>query len=113
MSTRLGFDLVNIGRIRQITAKTPRILNRLFTENELVYSKQFSDEAPHLAACFCAKEAYFKALGTGLDTHRWKDVELLHKTNGEPYLEFLGKPISGQVSISHTDDIAGAVVILF
>lgn len=113
MSTRLGFDLASIGRIRQIIAKTPRILNRLFTENELAYSKQFSDAAPHLAACFCAKEAYFKALGTGLDTHRWKDVELLHKPNGEPYLHFLGKPVSGQISISHTDDVAGAVVILF
>jgi holo-[acyl-carrier protein] synthase len=109
----LGFDLAGIERIRQILKNNPKITDRLFTDNELAYSKQFSESAPHLAACFCAKEAYFKALGTGLATHRWKDVELLHKPSGEPYLHHLGKPVEGQVSISHTEEIAGGVVILF
>jgi holo-[acyl-carrier protein] synthase len=111
--TRLGFDLTDVKRLKAMIEANGKLESRLFVNNEIDYSKQFSDWHVHLAANFCAKEAYFKALGTGLAGHRWKDLELSHKPNGEPFLIFEGKPINGQVSLSHTGDIAGAVVILF
>ena len=113
MSIRLGFDLESTNRLKSICVSSPKIMERLFTQNEVSYSKQFSDWHVHLAASFCAKEAFFKALGTGLEGHRWVDVELCHFSSGEPFLTYKGKPISGQVSISHTSDTAGAVVLLF
>lgn len=113
MSIRLGYDLENSNRIKAICDSNPKILHRLFTQNEIDYSKQFSDWHVHLAAAFCAKEAYFKALGTGLDGHRWVDVELCHFASGEPFLTYKGETVSGQVSVSHTGEIAGAVVLLF
>ena len=113
MSIRLGFDLESSHRIKSICVSNPKILVRVFTQNEIVYSKQFSDWHVHLAAAFCAKEAFFKALGTGLEGHHWVDVELCHFPSGEPFLTYKGNPISGQISISHTKDTAGAVVLLF
>lgn len=100
-------------KLKEMCINNEKIVKRLFCDNEILYSKQFSDWHIHLAAAFASKEAYFKALGTGLDGHRWKDLELFHKPNGEPCLLFEGKPVSGQISISHTKDIAGAVVLLF
>lgn len=72
-----------------------------------------------LAGGFAAKEAFLKALGTGLsDGISWHDIEIVHREGGQPDLalarraaELLG---SGQasLSISHTSTTAVAVVVI-
>ncbi len=51
-----------------------RFLNRVFTHREINFCMRRRDPWPCLAARFAAKEAVFKALGTGLTT--WHDVEV-------------------------------------
>jgi len=49
----------------------------VFTEGEIAYCRRRSDPAPHFAARFAAKEAGFKALGTGLRLGvRWRELEV-------------------------------------
>ena len=72
-------------------------------------------------AAFCAKEAFSKSLGTGISGFSLKEVSLLHNERGKPYLSFSGNAekivhktgCSFDVSITHTESLATAVVISF
>lgn len=108
----LGFDLVDITRLKQVIGKHSNATNRLFTKTEREHAKKYIEPVIHFAACFAAKEAYFKALGTGISGQRFCDIELLHDKTGRPVLAFCGQILPVFVSISHTDTTAGAVVII-
>ena len=58
---KIGNDIVLISRIEK-SIKSPSFLNKVFTENERLYCKKVEN----FAGLFAAKEAYFKALGTGI-----------------------------------------------
>jgi len=116
----VGVDLVEVGRIRDAASRFgDRFLKRIFTRRELEYCMGRRDPYPHLAARWAAKEAFVKALGTGFARGiKWKDVELL-PGGDRPYLvlggrasELLGER-RAEVSISHTDSYAVAVVLIF
>ncbi|NIP81932.1 MAG: holo-[acyl-carrier-protein] synthase, partial [Gemmatimonadetes bacterium] len=66
MIVGMGMDVVEIDRIRRLHQRwgAPR-LGRVFTDGELEYCLDRADPAPSLAARFAAKEAFYKALGTG------------------------------------------------
>lgn len=120
----IGFDLVAIARVEQMLArKEQRALDRLFTQHEQEYALARARPAMHLAARLAAKEAAFKAL-TGSDEAKligWKEAEVRRGSEGPPVLYFTGRAEAratvlgvGRVhlTLSHTDDTAGAVVIL-
>lgn len=86
----LGVDIVEIGRIRAAYSKTPRILARLFTENELTDFKERGSRAETLAGKFAAKEAVVKAMGTGVRGFAWTDLEILSDELGKPSCFFYG-----------------------
>ena len=99
--------------------------SNIFTKNEISYCRKAASknvQSQRYAARFAVKEAFFKALGTGLrDGLRWKDVETCHDGQGKPYLELKNKAqdiirrekISNiLLSISHSKNNAVAVVIL-
>lgn len=109
----IGFDLVDTKRFSIIAEKRPNLLLRLFSRQDLDYSNKFSNPMPHLAARFAVKEAYLKAMGTGIGPIALKDIEIRHEDSGQPFIMVKGKKIDAMVSISHTDTTAGAVVILF
>lgn len=117
-----GVDLVEVARIAEMLAQHPgRFRERVFTPAELEYAAAGRREAEHLAARFAAKEAAFKALGTGLSQGlSWTDVEVLRSPSGEPTLALHGRAaqIAAQkgiarmiLSLSHTDTMAMASVI--
>jgi holo-[acyl-carrier protein] synthase len=117
----VGLDAVEIGRFRDALARTPALEQRLFTDGERAYGRASHDPAPRLAARFAAKEAAMKALGVGLGAFAFHDVEVVNEASGEPKLRVTGRAAelaSGkgaaawQVSLSHTDSVALAVVIL-
>ena len=116
----VGMDLVEIKRIEN-SIKSERFFNTTFGENEKkeFESRKFKIES--IAGAFCAKEAFSKALKTGLSGFSLAEVELLHYENRAPYLHLSGKAkalaesqnLKFDVSISHTKDTACAVVIAY
>jgi len=118
-----GVDIVEIERIRSITVRLKdRFIHRVFTPQEQQYCNQRRDPAPHFAARFAAKEALFKALGTGWAKGvSWLDCEILRKDSDAPVM-VLHREAEKQckrmgvkrthISLSHSDQWAVALVIL-
>lgn len=118
-----GIDMVEVGRIEEFRRRRgERGLARLFTEAERSYCLGLAAPYPSLAARFAAKEAFFKALGTGYGRGgRWVDVEVQRDPLGKPGLRLHGRAARlaaeagvGRVhlSLSHTDQHAIAYVVL-
>jgi holo-[acyl-carrier protein] synthase len=113
----VGIDLLDVGRFERALERQPRLAERLFTDAEREYAAGRGRPAMHLAARFCAKEAVAKALGmTGWN---FRDVEVV-ATGAAPEVRLSGSvaaraaELGGEVAISltHTDEVAGAVAIL-
>lgn len=81
----IGTDLVSTERIRRAVERSQgRFLLRVFTAAERDCCRTRSNAYECLAARFAAKEAVFKALGTGLAGCRWQDVEVVDGPGGRP-----------------------------
>lgn len=122
MIVSIGIDIVEVYRIRQIVARTPRFVERVFTENERAYCQsKGAAAAQSFAARFAAKEACLKALQTGWRGKiTWHDIEILSGENGVPTIEIKGEAkniFEGlganrvHLSMSHTTDHAIAQII--
>lgn len=95
---------------------------RLYTEGELEYCLSSPHPEQRLAARFCAKEAFFKALGTGVAGGlSMADAEVRRDASGRPWLELhgLARERAAELGVakiflalSHTDAYAQAVVVL-
>jgi holo-[acyl-carrier protein] synthase len=119
----IGFDLVEVARLGQLLDRYGgRAVNRLFTAHEIEYCLAGRLPAESYAARFAAKEAAFKALGTGWSGGiGWHDVEVTNDTLGAPTLvlhneaERLARSRGirrAHVSLTHTRELAGAYVVL-
>ena len=88
----IGVDVVKVERLVQSLERFgERMEKRLFTDGELEYCRRHKDPLPHLAARFAAKEAAFKAIGTGLSGGvGWKQAEVIQPGGHQPKLEFHG-----------------------
>lgn len=113
----VGTDLVEVERIRR-SIKNPRFRERVFGKAETARLAVRGFSAESAAAAFCAKEAFSKAIGTGLWAFDMREVQLLHnEKTGEPLLGLSGKALrlAGDsrfsVSVTHTEKYASAVVI--
>ncbi len=113
----IGIDLVEIGRIEKAITRNGFIA-RVFSERERERCRDCSRPARRYAACFAAKEAASKALGTGMGGYDWREVEMLVDEAGRPFLSLGGKIAEEagrrgvremMISISHTGDLAVAV----
>lgn len=112
-----GIDLVSVARFEESVRRYGhRLLQRLFTRRELAHAPEGGRS---LAARFAAKEAFLKAIGTGLARGiSWQDVEVLRDPGGPPRLEVRGRAAEllggrrARVSLSHTDELAAAFVIV-
>ena len=125
MITGTGIDIVEIGRIEAaIQRHGQRFIRRIFTPAEIEYCEKRKDKHRHYAARFAAKEAAFKAMGTGLrEGLRWTDVEVKRpdpRGRGKHCLALRGRAeemvapgkVRAFVSLSHSDKYALAQVIL-
>lgn len=116
-----GIDLVCVARIAQLVDRHgDRFLNRVFTARERARGEGSRRWPEHLAARFAAKEAVFKALGTGFDGLSWTDAEVVSLPTGEPTLALHGRAAAAAASrgvtiwlitLSHTSHHAIASVI--
>lgn len=119
----LGTDLVDIARMRSFQERWgERGLHRIFSQDELTYCLALVDPAPSLAARFAAKEAFFKAVGTGWGPGgAWTEVEVRRAGSGRPELVVSGRAATVtaalgvarmHLSLTHARDVAGAVLVL-
>lgn len=117
-----GVDLADTRRIRECIERFgARFLERVYTPAEIAYCERFKNRAERYAARFAAKEAAFKALGTGWRNGvRWLDVEVAHAPGGKPELVLRGRAGAlarelgvnrSAVSLSHVSEYAMAQVI--
>ena len=117
-----GIDIVEPARIAALLSRHPqRAPARLFTQAELGYAMGTAREAEHLAARFAAKEAVFKALGTGWSRGiSWTDIQITRAPSGQPGIELSGEAAAiaealgiscWLLSLSHVSTLAIASVI--
>jgi holo-[acyl-carrier protein] synthase len=118
-----GIDIVDITRFeRFVKEENSSLFRRLFTTAEIAYCAARKRSAQHYALRFAAKEAFLKALGTGLrEGLSWQDMEVVHDHNGKPDLALSGGAehlfkTAGLtrcfLSLSHDGNCAVASVIL-
>jgi holo-[acyl-carrier protein] synthase len=123
MIVGIGVDIVDIRRLRQVLERQgDRFVRRVFTLAEQKFCCAHRDPVPHYAARFAAKEAVFKALGTGwAEGVSWLDVEVRRQEGKAPTLALTGGgEMRGvalgvktmHISLSHSDDAALAMVVL-
>lgn len=116
----VGIDTVEIERIKELINKE-RFLERVFSQEEIREFSLRNNKPEHIAAAFASKEAFSKAIGTGVSGFKLTEVSLLHFENGKPYLKFSGnalsivteKGLSFDVSVTHTNTLATVVVLGF
>lgn len=111
----IGIDIIEIDRIKEaIENYGDKFLKRVFTARELSYCRnRRALKLPELAVRFAAKEAYAKALGTGLKGIRWKEIEIVNNNKGKPHISLKGKiQHKIHVSLSHSRDSAVASVFI-
>jgi holo-[acyl-carrier protein] synthase len=109
----IGVDLVDIPRFERLVERTPRVLERLFSEAE----RQLKLHS--LAARYAAKEALIKALGDSDGLH-WTEIEIASEPSGKPVFALSGETAEVvaargidalHLSLSHDAGLATAYVI--
>lgn len=131
MKLKTGIDIIEVDRIKKaIEELGDSFLNRIFTEQEILYcNKSNVMKYQHFAARFAVKEAVFKAISEYISSREdtlWKDIEVINLESGKPQVNVdkLIKKINNttkniniediDVSISHIKEfaVASAVVII-
>jgi holo-[acyl-carrier protein] synthase len=123
MILSIGIDIVEVYRIRDTIARTPRFAERVFTAAERKYCESRGAAGPaSYAGRFAAKEAFLKALKTGWRGKiKWHDIEVVLDDAGVPSLKVMGEAKklleamgaqAAHLSIAHTTEHAVAEVIL-
>jgi holo-[acyl-carrier protein] synthase len=109
----IGVDLVDISRFEKAINQTPKLRDRLFTEDERELTTQ------SLAARFAAKEALVKAVGKAKGLS-FQGVSIVKDQDGKPFFELTGETkqtISSRgienlhLSLSHDGNMAVAYVV--
>ncbi|WP_088006165.1 holo-ACP synthase [Indiicoccus explosivorum] len=114
MITGIGLDIVELERIRKLDKRSARLRQRVLTPSELA---QYETQPParraeFLAGRFAAKEAFAKALGTGIGRAcSFQDIEIKKNRDGRPHVLFRQQR-EALLSITHTHDYAAAQVLL-
>jgi holo-[acyl-carrier protein] synthase len=118
----VGIDMIEVSRVASKIGKESGFREMVFSAREIEYCEPKANKAEHYAARFAAKEAFFKAIGTG-----WKngtafhEIEIQHDAEGSPGLHLLGETAKTlepmgiraiHVSLSHLKSIASAVVLV-
>ncbi|MGG0717835.1 holo-ACP synthase [Robertmurraya massiliosenegalensis] len=114
MITGIGIDIVELKRIGKIIERQPRFSERILTsvEKERYDMLEGKRKIEFLAGRFAAKEAFSKAVGSGIGENlSFLDIEVATDVKGKPIIQ---KPVSEGVhlSISHSEEYAVAQVVI-
>ena len=87
----IGTDIVNVDRIKN-SLKNKKFINRIFNEKEILKCKKINNSINCYAKRFAAKEAFSKALGTGISKGiNFNEIIILNKKSGKPYINIIGQ----------------------
>ena len=111
----IGIDIMELAHMQAVLDKSPRIYQKFLTlkELELYESCHEKRQLEFLAGRYAVKEAFSKAMGTGIGrTTTFQNITVLNNEKGAPYIE--ESPFSGKihVSISHSQKMVVAQVVL-
>lgn len=115
---RIGTDLVEIKRIEK-SVQNDRFNRRVYSQDELTLFSSKKKPFESMAGNWAGKEAFSKALGTGVVGFSLNEVEILRDELNAPFIRLSGhaKKIADElklgfsISITHTETLAQAVVI--
>ncbi|HEX8019105.1 holo-ACP synthase [Mucilaginibacter sp.] len=118
----VGIDMIEVERVQSSIAKEQGFRELVFSAKEIAYCESKTNKYQHYAARFAAKEAFFKAYGTGwLKDTAFNEIEVTNDENGKPILEPIGEsatvinrngPLKISVSLTHLKTMASAVIII-
>jgi holo-[acyl-carrier protein] synthase len=121
-----GIDLVNNTRIKNLINRSPKVIQDIFSQNEIDYcsKKRFPEQS--FGARFAVKEALIKALNSGIFDFELNKIETVNLESGKPIInihseKMLNKIISLlnkedytiNVSITHEKEFSVAQVIIY
>ena len=87
----IGTDIVSIDRIKN-SLKNKNFINRIFNKKEILKCKKINNSSNCYAKRFAAKEAFSKALGTGISKGiNFNEIVILNKKSGKPYISIIGQ----------------------
>jgi holo-[acyl-carrier protein] synthase len=87
----IGTDIVSVDRIKKLI-KNKNFLKRLFCEEEIFKCSKLTNSNNCYAKRFAAKEAFSKALGTGVSNGiNFNEIIIMNEKNGKPFIKLRGK----------------------
>lgn len=121
MIVGIGLDVVHVNRLEH-WKKSPALMARFFHPDELSAAMSRGSTAIlSLAARFAAKEAFGKAIGTGLSGITLKNIMVVNNHNGKPCMYLFGNALDAferaggktiHLSLTHERDNALAMVVI-
>ncbi len=122
MIAGVGIDIIEVDRVANRIEKENGFRELVFSKKEIDYCEGNANKFEHYAARFAAKEAFFKAIGTGwIEGAFFNEIEITNDDSGKPELALLNttkKALESLgiykiwVTLSHVKTMATAVVII-
>ena len=118
----IGTDIIDVNRIKK-SFKKKNFINRIFNQAEIAKCKKIKNICNCFAKRFAAKEAFSKALGTGISNGiNLNEIIVLNNSSGKPYLKLTGKTKATitkkfrnkkiKISLSLSDEVNYAVAFV-
>jgi len=118
----IGTDIVSIDRMKK-SLKNKKFIKRVFNDQEILKCKKIKDFNNCFAKRFAAKEAFSKALGTGISSGiKFNEIIVLNKKSGKPFINLIGltkqilkkkfKGKKSKISLSLSDEKKYAVAFV-
>ncbi len=112
-----GIDSLQVDRMKKILLNQ-RFIERVFSPYEIEYINKKSKPYETAAGLWCAKEAFLKAYGTGIENLNLCEIGVIHNEKGAPVFKLTDNAEKSypynwvSLSITHTNETATAMVIL-
>jgi holo-[acyl-carrier protein] synthase len=118
----IGTDVIEVSRIKKQVESDTGFKEKIFSKKEIEYCDPRRNKEQNYAARYAAKEAFFKALGTGWRFGvEFKEIEVLNDELGKPEIFLSGKAKAFfaekglkkiHTTMSHIKETATAFVII-
>ena len=87
----VGTDIIQVNRLKKSLNKKP-FLSRIYSKEEIIKCKRSKINSNCFAKRFAAKEAFSKALGTGISKGiNFNEIVILNEKSGKPYIKLINK----------------------
>ena len=87
----VGTDIIQVNRLKKSLNKKP-FLSRIYSQEEILKCKRSKVNSNCFAKRFAAKEAFSKALGTGISKGiSFNEILVLNEKSGKPYIKLINK----------------------